>query len=120
MLLRLLVPAGFMIGAGAAGAPALILCDGYAQARSAAPMPPAHAMHAAHAAHQAPGHDPLHHREAPCPYAAVAAPVLPPLPPAVTPPAPAPIAVPVPVLLARTVAGAAASLPPATGPPFPA
>ncbi|MFL6862778.1 MAG: hypothetical protein ACJ8DZ_07245 [Allosphingosinicella sp.] len=62
LLLRLLVPAGFMIGTQG-GAPALLLCPQVA----AAPM------------HHRGGHQaPAGHAEAPCPFAALSAPALPP------------------------------------------
>lgn len=112
LALRLLVPAGFMIGADAGGAPALVLCDGAAAASVAAP---AHAMHGMH---RAAAHDPAHHRQAPCPYAALAAPVLPPLPALFAAPAPAPAGPPLAALFAPAVPGPAAPLPPATGPPL--
>jgi len=115
LMLRLLVPAGFMIGADAAGAPTLVLCDGYA------PPPPPPAMPMMHAGHHGPQHDPARHHEAPCPYAALTAPVLPPLPPIVAPSAaPAAPLAPAFALAAPVRPGAAAPPPPATGPPLPA
>lgn len=115
LLLRMLVPAGFMIGTGAAGGPGLVLCDGYA------PPPPPAAMPMVHGGHHGPQHDPARHREAPCPYAALAAPVLPPLPPYVAPPAAPSEPAAAPLALATSVeVGAAAPPPPATGPPLPA
>src|SRR6185437_1422791 len=74
LLLRALVPAGFMIGTAASGAPALVLCPGFE------PPPAVHrvAMHGQMRAHH---HDPATHHEAPCPFGALAAPALPPAPP---------------------------------------
>jgi hypothetical protein len=114
VMLRLLVPAGFMIAPDAAGAPALVLCDGAAPAPLVAAAP----VHAMHGMHHAPRHDPAQHRQAPCPYAALAAPVLPPLSSAFVPPTPAHEALPLPPLFARAAPGAAAPPPPATGPPL--
>ena len=111
LLLRMLVPAGFMLAADARGAPALVLCDGVAP--PAATMP---AMHGGH--HHAPA-DPAQRHEAPCPYAALAAPVLPPLPPVVAAPvAPAGPSAPVVRPTAWSTAGPAAAPPPSTGPPL--
>ncbi|MDB5691350.1 MAG: hypothetical protein JWO81_413, partial [Alphaproteobacteria bacterium] len=73
IMLRAVVPAGFMIGTAASGAPALVLCPGVE-----AP-PPVHKMAMHGAGHR---HDPATHRESPCPFAALAAPALPPAPPA--------------------------------------
>src|SRR5579884_426572 len=73
LLLRALVPAGFMIGTAASGAPALVLCPGYEAAPAVHPM----AMHGAMPVHH---HDPATHREAPCPFGALAAPAIPPAP----------------------------------------
>jgi hypothetical protein len=112
VMLRLLVPAGFMIAADTTGAPALVLCDGVAPEPAVAPTQAMHAMH------HAPRHDPAHHRAAPCPYAALAAPVLPPLPAAFAPQAPVAAEQPPPALVARADPGAAAPTPPATGPPL--
>jgi hypothetical protein len=104
LLLRALVPAGFMIGASASGSPALIVCPDAA---------PQIAMHGGH--HQkAPGK----HRESPCPFGVLGAPALPPTPsvlaaavPMVPPPAPA--------FVSRSIkASLAAPPPPSTGPPF--
>jgi hypothetical protein len=111
VMLRLLVPAGFMIAPDAAGVPAFVLCDGVAPAVVAAPVQAMHGMH------HAPRHDPAQHRQAPCPFAALAAPVLPPLPAFFVPPSPAPAARPLPPLPARAAPGAAAPPPPPTGPP---
>jgi hypothetical protein len=111
LTLRAMVPAGFMIGNAASGAPALILCPGFE------PPPPPHAMAMRNhvPAHH---HDPATHREAPCPFGALAAPALPPAPPVVALPAglvPEPLAPP----LLRTAAAPplAAPPPPARGPP---
>ena len=110
LLLRAVVPAGYMVGAAASGAPALILCPGI--------EPPAvHAM-AMHGHVHAPSHDPATHRDNSCPFAALAAPALPPAPPLVAPPAAAPAeALLPPPLHAAAVPGLAAPPPPATGPP---
>jgi hypothetical protein len=110
IMLRALVPAGFMIGTGASGAPGLILCPGVTP-------PPVHPM-AMHGHAHAPGHDPATHRESPCPFAALVAPALPPAPPAVAPPPAAPPQGRLEVLLRTAAAlGLAAPPPPATGPP---
>lgn len=111
LLLRALVPAGFMIGTAASGAPALVLCPG------ADPAPVVHAMtmHGAMPAHH---HDPATHREAPCPFGALAAPALPPAPPVVAqPPAPMAQHVAPPQLVTGAVPALASPPPPATGPP---
>jgi hypothetical protein len=108
LILRMLVPAGFMIAATPAGAAALVLCDGT--------VPAAHTLHH-HPEHDAPA-APAHHQQAPCPYAALATPVLPPLPAAFAPPAP-PAQVP-PAAPSAKAAGftrGASLLPPSTGPP---
>lgn len=103
LLLRLLVPAGYMVGS-AAGAPALVPCP----AVVAAPVMDHHGRHDGRAPHA----------EAPCPFAALGAPVLPPADPLALAPAqvgftlaPAwhPGRSPTPT--------AAAPPPPATGPP---
>jgi hypothetical protein len=101
-----------MFAPGAGGTPALVLCDGSASAPAVAA--PAHAMHGMHSA---PRHDPAQHRQAPCPYAALAAPVLPPLTTALVPQTPIHVARPLPPILGRAAPGAAAPPPPATGPP---
>ncbi|MBV9932188.1 MAG: hypothetical protein JO013_14760 [Alphaproteobacteria bacterium] len=108
MLLRLLVPAGFMFASDGHGSPTLVPCDGVAAAA------PAHAMHGAH--HVPPSH-PAHRQQASCPYAALAAPVLPPLPaPLAAPPAVVPA--PAPVAPRASVADRQESVrPPSTGPP---
>src|SRR3954452_9685675 len=77
LLLRFMVPAGFMIGTAASGAPGLVLCPGVEA--------PIHVM-AMRGHNHAPAHDPARLREAPCPFAALAAPALPPAPPAFLPP----------------------------------
>jgi len=104
LLLRMLVPAGFMVERGA-----LVPCDGVAAAAA-----PAVHHHGGHSQRQ----EPAGHRQAPCPYAALAAPVLPPLPPVVVAAFIVPaVAAPIPALGALLAPGAAAPLPPATGPP---
>jgi hypothetical protein len=110
MLLRMLVPAGFMIASSATGAPTLVLCDGFAPPAAVEPVRGMAGMH------HSPRHEPDHRREAPCPYAAMAAPVLPPLPVPFGPPTPAAPASLAP-FFARAVADPAAILPPSTGPP---
>ncbi len=74
LLLRALIPAGFMIGTAASGAPALVLCPGMEETPAVHPM----MMHGGMPAHH---NDPATHREAPCPFGALAAPALPPAPP---------------------------------------
>ena len=125
LLLRFMVPAGYMVGSlargsinrklgymvgtAASGAPALVVCPGFEV--------PLHPMAMQGRSH-APRHDPAKHREAPCPFAALAAPALPPAPPAFAPP-PAPRAEPLALQpLIPPVAPALAAPPPtATGPP---
>jgi hypothetical protein len=111
LLLRALVPAGFMIGTAASGAPALVICPGV----EVAPAVHAMTMKGGMPAHR---HDPATHRDAPCPFAAMAAPTLPPTPPAVVVP-PAPPAEPIagPRRLTAVRVALAAPPPPATGPP---
>jgi hypothetical protein len=109
LLLRFMVPAGFMIGTSASGAPGLVLCPGF--------EPPVQVM-TMHGHRHAPAHDPATHREAPCPFGALAAPALPPAPPAFLPSS-AP-AVETEAVATRTAAARpslAAPPPPATGPP---
>src|SRR3954467_12829930 len=109
LLLRFMVPAGFMIGTAASGAPGLVLCPGVEA--------PIHVM-AMRGHNHAPAHDPARHREAPCPFAALAAPALPPAPPAFLPPlAPAVETTTVATLTAAAPPALAAPPPPATGPP---
>jgi hypothetical protein len=111
LLLRALVPAGFMVGTAASGAPALVLCPGVEAA------PPVRKMAMRGAVHRQ-GHDPATHRESPCPFAALAAPALPPAPPALAPPsATPPHALLEAPLHAAVSPGLAAPPPPATGPP---
>jgi hypothetical protein len=112
LMLRLLIPAGFMLAVDAHGGPALVLCGG----TQAAPAASIHKMHGAR--HQIP-HDPAHGHEAPCPYAAMAAPVVPPLPPVLAP-APQtrpPVAQPA-LRSAWAPPPSASPPPPATGPPL--
>jgi hypothetical protein len=106
LLSRLLVPSGYMVGATAAGATGLVLCG---PASPATPDP-----HRGHGpGHEAPA-------EPPCPYAALAAPDLPPSPP-VQPAAPMPDPPPQPTVALEAARPApAAPPPPATGPPVPA
>jgi hypothetical protein len=99
LLLRLLVPVGYMVGgAGLVPCPAAVTAA------------PSH-----HGHHHS---DPARHAEAPCPFAALSAPVLPPddalaLAPARVIFAPLPL----PPLAAFAAPAAAAPPPPATGPP---
>jgi hypothetical protein len=103
LFLRLLVPSGYMVGS-AAGAPALVPCP----AAVAAPVMP----HRGH--HQGPAS----HAEAPCPFAALAAPALPPADPlALAPPGPDFALAPAWLPAENLAPGAAAAPPPATGPP---
>jgi hypothetical protein len=112
LMLRAMVPAGFMVGNAATGGPALILCPGFE------PPPPVHAM-AMRGHVPAHRHDPATHREAPCPFAALAAPAVPPSPPLIAAPAALPHA-PAGQLLLRAASPPrlAAPPPPATGPPI--
>src|SRR3954465_6353268 len=109
LLLRFMVPAGFMVGTAASGAPALVICPGFEASLHVAAM---------HHHRPAPHHDPANHREAPCPFGALAAPALPPAPHAFLPP---PAALAEAAALPPRIAAAAPSLaappPPATGPP---
>jgi hypothetical protein len=112
LLLRALVPAGFMFSAAASGAPALVLCPGVE-----APPPPVHEMAMHRPAHRH-GHDPASHPESPCPFAALASPALPPAPLAVAPAAAARSYVSLEAAPSAAAAlGLAAPPPPATGPP---
>ncbi|HEY1606350.1 MAG TPA: hypothetical protein VGF77_12220 [Allosphingosinicella sp.] len=112
LMLRLLVPAGYMIGTDAAGAPALVLCSGFE------PAPPGHHSMAMRPGSPAHHHHPAGHREAPCPFAALAAPALPPSPPIVMAAPPPPIGPAAQVFAAAAAPPAlAAPPPPATGPP---
>jgi hypothetical protein len=104
LLSRLLIPAGYMVGPTDSGQPGLVLCGA-----AAAP----------HSGHQPGHHSPSKPAERPCPFAALAAPVLP----------PSPIALPPTIVLALPTAAPivspvspppAAPLPPARGPPLPA
>jgi hypothetical protein len=103
LLLRLLVPAGYMVGS-AAGAPALVPCP------AVVPVP-AMAHHGHH-------HGPVSHAEAPCPFAALAAPALPPADPLALAPPQADFArLPAWRPVERLAPGAASPPPPARGPP---
>ncbi|MFL6856451.1 MAG: hypothetical protein ACJ8EB_00930 [Allosphingosinicella sp.] len=102
LLLRLLVPAGFMIGTQG-GAPALLLC----------PQVVAAPMH-----HRGGHHAPARHAEAPCPFAALSAPALPPPEPLGAPAPETAFVAPAQALPARWAAPDPASPPPpARGPP---
>jgi len=110
LLLRAFVPAGYMVGPAESGTPALILCPGVEP-------PPVHEM-VMHGQVHAPAHDPATHRDHSCPFAALAAPALPPAPPIVAPPAATLTkALLPPPLRAATAPSLAAPPPPATGPP---
>ena len=116
LFLRLWVPAGYMIAPTAAGWPALTLCPGTTAPVAAAPHYAHHSGMAHHgSSHQ---HEPGHDSNVPCAYSALAAPVLPPSPPAIDLaallPAAPPLAAP---LRAQSVRTLAAPPPPATGPP---
>jgi hypothetical protein len=103
LFLRLLVPSGYMVGS-AAGAPALVPCP----AAVAAPVMAHHGHHD--------GRTP--HAEAPCPFAALAAPALPPADPlTLAPPPPGFALAPAWLPAERPAPGAAAPPPPARGPP---
>lgn len=103
LFLRLLVPSGYMVGS-AAGAPALVPCP------AAGPAPVM-----AHPGHH---HGPVPHAEAPCPFAALAAPALPPADPlALAPRQPGFVLAPAWLPAESPAPGAAAPLPPARGPP---
>jgi hypothetical protein len=103
LFLRLLVPAGYMVGS-AAGGLALVPCPAVASA----PVMARHGHHDGSAPHA----------EAPCPFAALAAPALPPADPLALAPPQATYALAPAWLPAETLApGAAAPPPPATGPP---
>jgi hypothetical protein len=108
LALRALVPAGFMAGTAADGVPALLPCPGVEVAARATAM-----HHPGMPAQHAP------HGQSPCPFAAFAAPALPPeplhavLPSAAAKPPPAPA-----VLAISAHPPLAAPPPPATGPPL--
>jgi hypothetical protein len=103
LLLRAFVPGGYMIGTGAAGATALVICP------DSAPELAAHAGHH--------GKAPGKHRDGPCPFGVLGAPTLAANPPLVAAAVPGPPA-PVPVLAPSGIrASLAAPPPPSTGPP---
>jgi hypothetical protein len=103
LFLRLLVPAGYMAGSSAGG-PALVPCP----AMVAAPVMAHHGHHDGRAPHA----------ETPCPFAALAAPALPPANPlALAPRQPAFALAPAWLPAERFAPAAAAPPPPATGPP---
>jgi hypothetical protein len=98
LFLRLLVPAGYMVGGAG-----LVPCPAVA----AAPL-----------AHHGHHHAPAPHGEAPCPFAALSAPAVPPADPFTFASAPAPFpAAPRPVFVSPARPRAAAPPPPSTGPP---
>ena len=101
LLLRTLVPAGYMI-APSGGWPVLTLCE------AAAPIAPA-----GHEGHDAPAEP-----KQPCAYAALASPVLPPAPPTISlPPSPPEAALPGRVQRDPYRPAPASLPPPSTGPP---
>lgn len=109
LLSRLLIPSGYMIGPTDGGGPGLVLCGQAAAAMAAEDSHEGHGM-----GHEAPS-KPV---EPPCPYAALAAPVLPPSPPVAPPPEILnPAREPKPNATAVRPAPAAPP-PPATGPPL--
>jgi hypothetical protein len=103
LLLRTFIPAGYMIGASSAGGAALVLC------------PDGGTIPVAHHGHHKPS--PAHHREAPCPYGALAAPVVPPVPIVLAPAPVLPPLQPAAFAAASLVPALAAPPPPSTGPP---
>jgi hypothetical protein len=107
LFLRILIPAGFMAGT-VGGDPALILCPG-------ADVSTALAIHRHHGGAR---HDPATHGDAPCPFAALAAPALPPAPPILAVIAAEPSTRATPDRRPATLRpGLAAPPPPSTGPP---
>jgi hypothetical protein len=104
LFLRLLVPVGYMLGA-VGGVPALVPCPQFDAA--SAPMP-----------HHGHSHTPASHAEPQCPFAALSAPVLPPVDsPAIAQAAPS-YDLPVePLTVALLAPRPASPPPPATGPP---
>lgn len=104
LFLRLLIPAGYMLGA-ASGGPALVPCPQFV----AVSAPTSHHGHS---------HAPGSHAEAPCPFAALSAPVLPPAYPlAIAEAAPSYDRPVEPLTLARLAPRPASPPPPARGPP---
>jgi hypothetical protein len=109
LLFRLLIPSGYMIAPDHHGRPGLTLC-----AASAA-EPAGHAGHDGHPAKPGPSKS----GERPCPFAALAAPPLPPQPPALAVRLPSPVPAPdLPQVSDRPRIAPAAPPPPATGPPL--
>lgn len=123
LLLRMM-PGGYMLVASDDGWPRLALCSGVAALPSAGSIGPAE--HGAHAGGHHHGPSPQHHQpqpakqaEMPCPFAALAAPPLPPAPPFIA--AALPLVAPLPLAAATPAlrfAALAAPPPPATGPPL--
>jgi len=123
LAVRVLVPAGFMVGHTASGAPALVLCPGQNEAPVATPMhhdmahmmPDGSMMSGDHDAGKQ-SHDPGTDR--PCAFAAVGLAVDMPIPAPLLAPAPAPAFI---ALLSQAPGnpgrGLAAPPPPSTGPP---
>jgi hypothetical protein len=123
LAMRVLVPAGFMVGHTASGAPALVLCPGQNEAPVATPMhhdmahmmPDGSMMSGDHDAGKQ-SHDPGTDR--PCAFAAVGLAVDMPIPAPLLAPAPPPAFV---ALLSQAPGnpgrGLAAPPPPSTGPP---
>ncbi|HEX8571588.1 MAG TPA: hypothetical protein VF759_02425 [Allosphingosinicella sp.] len=113
LLVRLLVPSGYMIGPDPSGRPGLVLCG------AVAAKPAERPAHHGHERHSDPS--PGEAAELPCPYAALSAPPLPPAPPRLAEPEQGPRPAPA-AGLARGLArpSPAAPPPPSTGPPPPA
>lgn len=112
LLFRLLIPSGYMIAPDHHGRPGLALCGAPAQADA---EPARHGDHAGNPADPSPSKP----GERPCPFAAMAAPPLPPEPAAVLAQVPAdgvPPDLPARADLPRVAS--AAPPPPATGPPL--
>jgi hypothetical protein len=106
LALRTFAPPGYMIGEGAGGSTALVLCPGVHSAAAAE-----------HRGHHGKG-DPARPGETPCPFAAMGAAALPPAPPVFHAAAPAPPSLPLLALRTETRRpSAAAPPPPSTGPP---
>src|SRR4051812_13921934 len=113
LLFRLLVPAGYMVGPDSAGRPGLVLCGGAVGATVAGAHRHGHEGRPIAPAPSTPG-------EHLCPFAALAAPPLPPSPTAIVPPPPAAASPPAASLAEDMLRPAlAAPPPPATGPPSP-
>jgi hypothetical protein len=115
LLFRLLIPSGYMIAPDLDGTPGLALCAAPAQAAAEA------ALHGGHDGHPAGDSMPSRPGEIPCPFAAIAAPPLPPQPPALSPQVRAAVVQPgLPTDPDLPRVAPASSSPPARGPPIPA